>query len=374
MLELSSKTLSSYHGSKPSDYNIKFYHYAYDIVEETLDEYKAIKNDLKNIKEYVGDDYFKLYFGEIDTLRKLNNMCNILDDYGEYIYVRVRNENEYKNLYKIVENLPIKIIVEKDNLKKIKSLRQDNLYDIVLEIDNVKELSPIQLNKLKAQYNVESILVGQYCALSNYFEEYYENQEQKYNIKRNRDGSKDYANIEKNFVIKNDIYSFYTYKKLYDKLLDVVSSVDLKDREDMRFYTVYKNIVDCIDYKDGGFGILENQNLYGGLMNKSCVCEGFSKILQQALSLVDIKSIVIDAPDPNGGNMGHVWNQVNIDGKWYNADAATDSVRRRRGLDINMCLISDDVLYYKTESPLAKKCIEKYDDSKIKYENLRRKK
>lgn len=374
MLELSSKTLKEYYGEKPSDYNIKFCHYSYDILEETSEEYRAIKKDLKNIKEYVGDEYFKLYFGEVDTLQKLNNMCNILDDYLDFIYVRVRNENEYKNLNRVVGNLPIKIIVEKDNLKYIKSLKYDNLYDVVLQIDTIKELSPTQLNKLKALYNIEDILVGQWCGLSSYFEDYYDRQEYKYKIKKLKNGSKDYTTIEKNAVIYNDIYSFYTYTKLYNKLIDIISAINLKDREDMRFFNVYKKIVNDIDYDDKGFCVLENQNLYSGLMNKSCVCEGFSKILQQALSLVGVESIIIGALDPNGADVGHIWNQVKIDGKWYNADAATDSVRRRRGLEMFAYLIDDEKIYYKTDSPIAKKCEKTYDIDKIKFESLRRKK
>ena len=56
--------------------------------------------------------------------------------------------------------------------------------------------------------------------------------------------------------------------------------------------------------------------------NGKSVCEGYSKYLQQLLSLIGIDSIVVQG----GGKKedgGHVWNQVLIDGKWYNADASS---------------------------------------------------
>lgn len=56
-----------------------------------------------------------------------------------------------------------------------------------------------------------------------------------------------------------------------------------------------KKIAKEISYNWAGLenDTLENQNLIGGLFSKTCVCEGFTKILQQALSLINISSIVV---------------------------------------------------------------------------------
>ena len=55
----------------------------------------------------------------------------------------------------------------------------------------------------------------------------------------------------------------------------------------------------------------------GGLFNNKCVCEGYCKILQQLLSLVNIESVVVGAGGAKESG-GHLWNQVKIDGIWYN--------------------------------------------------------
>ena len=84
----------------------------------------------------------------------------------------------------------------------------------------------------------------------------------------------------------------------------------------------------------------------------------------QALSLVNVKSIVV-----GGGGIkeegGHVWNQVCIDGNWYNADAAFDSIQVHKNIPTKMCLVSDDKLYYKTDYPIAKKCEATYEEIKM---------
>jgi hypothetical protein len=81
--------------------------------------------------------------------------------------------------------------------------------------------------------------------------------------------------------------------------------------------------------------------------------------LQQALSLVGIESVVV------GGNGemedgGHIWNQVRLDGIWYNADAAYDSIRVHEGKDIALCLV-DNSKVYKTDYLIANRCDRSYD-------------
>ena len=314
------------------------------------------------LKEYLGDDYFKLYFGELETLEKIICNTNILNDYTNFIYVRVRDEEEYKKMNSLVKDLPIKIIVEKENLDKINSLKNNNLYDIVLQIDTFKELSSLELYSLKRIYPIEYVMVGQFIDLSNDFQDYILYLENKYKINRLDDGTVDYASIDKNAKISNDIYTCDVYFELENKLYELISDVDSNDSEATKFYSIYKNIVEKINYAYGGFGILDNQTLYGGLIKHCCVCEGFSKILQQSLALVDIESIIIGGSHPKE-DIGHVWNQVKIDGKWYNADSAADSVRRANNQDICMDLIDDSKLYYITDSPMAKKCNEMYYDN-----------
>lgn len=166
---------------------------------------------------------------------------------------------------------------------------------------------------------------------------------------------------EKQALISNDNYSKEEYITIYNSLKELVNDIDSELPEVEKIKIVYDRIIHKVTYNfDGVTNVsLSNQNLLGGLVNNSCVCEGYSKILQQALSLVGIESVVV------GGNGemedgGHIWNQVRIDGIWYNADAAYDSINIHEGKDIKLCLV-DDSKVYKTDYLIANRCDRSYD-------------
>lgn len=68
----------------------------------------------------------------------------------------------------------------------------------------------------------------------------------------------------------------------------------------------------------------EAAGLYGGLVKGKAICAGYAMILHEALQYVGIKSKYIEG-FPNGNGHGHAWNQVKIDGKWYNVDSTWDA-------------------------------------------------
>ena len=63
--------------------------------------------------------------------------------------------------------------------------------------------------------------------------------------------------------------------------------------------------------------------LYGGLVEGKAICAGYALILNEALKYVGIKCQYVRGTEPKRG--GHAWNQIQIDGKWYNADPTWDS-------------------------------------------------
>ena len=92
---------------------------------------------------------------------------------------------------------------------------------------------------------------------------------------------------------------------------------------------------------------------------KKAVCEGYSKLFQQILSILNIKSLVVSG----GGRKvdgGHVWNQVEINGVWYNADVTAQSYAVHNNENWNMFLREDKICRYQSSSPFAKKCLTNY--------------
>ena len=355
MLQIESKSLFGYYGKNPQNYTIGFLHYQVDLCEETEKEYQLLEEDFRHIKEYVGEEKFKIYFSEIETLNKVLQNTNILENFSNFIYIRIRNNDELLQLNMLVPNKNIKIIIDNKNLKNISEVKNNN-YETVLQIDTISELTINELNKLKTKFNITQILVGQICYVSKVLLAFLQRMAKKFQI-----SSDDYLEIEKNVLISNDFYSLSTYEKILNAFYELVDDIPKNDNEANKVFTIYNRIAQKISYDFDHLDndLLEDQNLIGGLFNNTCVCEGYTKILQQALSLLHIESVVVGGGEAKSED-GHLWNQVKIGGTWYNADVTLDSIRIHNGEEIGSCLVSDDMVY-ETDYPIAKRCDISYD-------------
>lgn len=67
-------------------------------------------------------------------------------------------------------------------------------------------------------------------------------------------------------------------------------------------------------------------NLYGALIEKSAVCEGYAETFKYILDKLGIPCILVSgtATNSNGITENHEWNYVQIDGKWYAVDTTWD--------------------------------------------------
>ncbi len=62
-------------------------------------------------------------------------------------------------------------------------------------------------------------------------------------------------------------------------------------------------------------------NIYGALVEGKAVCEGYARSMQYLCTLMNIPCILVTGVSHNEG---HMWNQVQLGGKWYNVDATWD--------------------------------------------------
>ncbi len=67
-------------------------------------------------------------------------------------------------------------------------------------------------------------------------------------------------------------------------------------------------------------------NIYGALVNKQCVCEGYAEAFKYLLDQIGIQNVLIMGQGTNSkGNIeSHAWNYVQIDSKWYAVDVTWD--------------------------------------------------
>ena len=95
------------------------------------------------------------------------------------------------------------------------------------------------------------------------------------------------------------------------------------DIEKMRY--IHDYLVDTIEY-DQTFVEKNIYNIYGALVSKTCVCEGYAKASQYLLNEAGLENIIITgtATNSDGKTENHAWNYVNIDEKWYAIDTTWD--------------------------------------------------
>lgn len=154
------------------------------------------------------------------------------------------------------------------------------------------------------------------------------------------------------FVDTNDNLGYYqvepydveTYKKcvgVIDELLDGIEfeqQSDAPDREKIIFAQVIKRLANHISYdhetvkkqRERTASKEETKicrNLEGGLLNKTCVCAGYAEIVRNVFSCCGIEVRYISGNNINEGETGHAWNQIKLDGIWYNMDLTWDRDR-----------------------------------------------
>ena len=88
---------------------------------------------------------------------------------------------------------------------------------------------------------------------------------------------------------------------------------------------VHDWIIDNLEYESN----IENSNvynLYGALIEKKAVCEGYAEAFKYILDEMRIPCILVSgtATNSEGTTERHEWNYVQIDNKWYAVDSTWD--------------------------------------------------
>lgn len=67
-------------------------------------------------------------------------------------------------------------------------------------------------------------------------------------------------------------------------------------------------------------------NMYGALVKKEAVCEGYAKAFQYLMNQIGIESVIIigEATDSKENTQNHAWNYVKLNNTWYAIDVTWD--------------------------------------------------
>ncbi len=88
---------------------------------------------------------------------------------------------------------------------------------------------------------------------------------------------------------------------------------------------VHDTLVNMISY-DTTYSRTNTHNLYGALVEKRVVCEGYSKAFKYILDSMGIPCILVGGTGTNssGKTEAHMWNYVKLNDNWYAVDSTWD--------------------------------------------------
>lgn len=248
---------------------------------------------------------------------------------GSTVGTQVLNKNEYQNKYlysQLGENGKIiyeKLYENKENLKTGTYTIQfgNTFYDILSQENGSDKLQEEYQTAIEAfTYDNPDVFYIDVTKMYINIETIQKIFSTKYNVYIN--SAKDPTYLLDGFTSKEQIDQCESQViAVKNQILNQIAGKN--DIEKMRY--IHDYLVDTIEY-DQTFGEKNIYNIYGALVSKTCVCEGYAKASQYLLNEAGLENIIITGTATNSDRKteNHAWNYVNIDEKWYAIDTTWD--------------------------------------------------
>ena len=99
----------------------------------------------------------------------------------------------------------------------------------------------------------------------------------------------------------------------------------LKGTDYQNILFLHDYLVDNIEY-DSKYKAMGSYSIYGALIERKCVCEGYAKAFKYLANSAGIECELMQGNATNSANEteNHAWNCVKINGTWYEVDATWD--------------------------------------------------
>ena len=126
--------------------------------------------------------------------------------------------------------------------------------------------------------------------------------------------SDDFGNLDQIKIAINQI------ENIKNSIINSLTGTDYD-----KIMKIHDYLVDNIDY-DSTYQATGTYSVYGALIGKKCVCEGYAKTLKYLANAAGIKCEIMQgtATNSSGQTESHAWNCVKINGIWYEIDATWD--------------------------------------------------
>jgi len=142
-----------------------------------------------------------------------------------------------------------------------------------------------------------------------------------YNVYINNGNNESY--LDSGFSDKQEIDQYIKQMEILKEQFIDQMTVMSSDYE--RIKALHDWIVDNIEY-DSSMQQVHRTNICGALIDRTVVCEGYAKLFKYILDDMGIDCVLVSgtAVNSKGIKERHMWNYVNLDGKWYAVDCTWD--------------------------------------------------
>ena len=111
-------------------------------------------------------------------------------------------------------------------------------------------------------------------------------------------------------------YYIKAIEKIKNYVLDNIEGTDYQ-----KILTIHNYLVDSIEY-DSTYDAKGTYSIYGALIGRKCVCEGYAKAFKYLINAAGIECEIMQGTGTNskGETENHAWNCVKIGNTWYEVD------------------------------------------------------
>lgn len=270
-----------------------------NIINENIKVPDVINNPLNDIKSTNNDKYEDTKYNDI----KINkHFYNQLDEYSKVIYraFESNKENMKSGTYKIEFGTSFNTILANSNGQHMLG----KYYQSAIEAYNYDNPDTFYLSSAKMYLNIETITRGNTVT---------------YNVYMDSGDKSNYLIDE--FSSKQQVDT--AIKQIEQIRNNLVSNKTGNIYQDIKM--VHDYLVDNVKY-DETISKQNIYNIYGALIGRNCVCEGYAKSFKYLLDGFGIPSTLVigKATNSEGISENHAWNYVQINNNWYAVDVTWD--------------------------------------------------
>lgn len=271
-----------------------------EVQKETIEEEIKVPEIVENPISKIEDTNIKNV--NYNNVKVDKYFYNQLEEPSKIIYKAFlqNKENMKTGTYQIELGTLLSDILKQENGQE----ELGNYYQSAIEAYTYDNPDVFYLNPKKLYLNIETTTRGKKVS---------------YNVFINNGDKSNYLTDEFNSKeqVDNAIVKIENVKN------QIISNRTGNAYEDMKM--VHDYLVDNISY-DSSISKPNIYNIYGALINKECVCEGYARAYKYILDELNIPCILVIGKATNGeGNTeNHAWNYVKFNNSWYAVDTTWD--------------------------------------------------